>query len=64
MHCCTYVQALRARCAGDLIQEAWHLLNADLWNKCHVIVVNHIAPQAIVNGNRLYLITYLILIIG
>jgi len=43
-------QAVRAKMEGDHLAEAWHHLKAKNWNKAHSLVIEFIAPDAVVNG--------------
>jgi len=48
-HC--LLQAIRAGAERNHIAEAYHFLKAKKWNRCHTIVMQHIASDAVVNGN-------------
>jgi nuclear pore complex protein Nup98-Nup96 len=50
-------KALRAKAENNYIAEAWHLLQAKQWNRAHSLIISHIAPEAIVNGNHQSLCT-------
>jgi len=44
------LQAIRAGAERNRIAEAFHLLKAKKWNQSHSVVMQHIAPDAVVNG--------------
>jgi len=44
------LQAIRAGAERNCIAEAFHLLKAKKWNQSHSVVMQHVAPDAIVNG--------------
>ena len=43
-------KAIRAKTENNHVAEAWHHLKAKNWNKAHSLVVEYIAPDAVVNG--------------
>lgn len=43
-------QAIKAHSMGKHAEEAWYLLKAESWNKCHSIVIKHLASDAVING--------------
>jgi len=45
-------QAIRAGAERNHIAEAYHLLKAKKWNRSHSVVMQHIASDAVVNGNQ------------
>ncbi|XP_078401075.1 nuclear pore complex protein Nup98-Nup96 isoform X1 [Cetorhinus maximus] len=48
-------KSLRAHQSGNIHKEALHLIEAGHWNKCHQLVVRHLASDAIINENYRYL---------
>lgn len=52
-------KAIKARFLGHPAEEAWFLLKAGLWSKSHTIVTEKLAPDAIINENYDYLLSYL-----
>ncbi|KAM3934269.1 nuclear pore complex protein Nup98-Nup96 [Leptodactylus fuscus] len=52
-------KAIRARREGDRHREALYLLRARHWNQCHKLVCRHLASDAIINENYLYLRSFL-----
>ena len=44
------LQALRARYETCPHDEAWHLLMSGHWNEGHRVILLHIAPETIING--------------
>ncbi|NWU53740.1 NUP98 protein, partial [Dromas ardeola] len=48
-------KAVRARMEGDKHKEALFLFKAGHWNQCHKLVVRHLASDAIINENYMYL---------
>ncbi len=44
-------KALRARYDNDHELEAWHLLEAGQWNEAHIVILQHLAADSIINGN-------------
>lgn len=48
--CIIMLQALRARYIGEPYDEAWHLLKAKHWDESHKVLLQHIAADAIING--------------
>ncbi|KAK3588728.1 hypothetical protein CHS0354_019194 [Potamilus streckersoni] len=55
-----HAKALRARHEGKPQDEAYHLLKAGLWNQSHMIIIEHIAPDAIISENYDYLLKFLV----
>ncbi|XP_074651968.1 nuclear pore complex protein Nup98-Nup96-like [Tubulanus polymorphus] len=52
-------KALKAHSLNMKHEEAWHLLKAKHWNKSHSILMQHIAPDCIINENTEYLMEFL-----
>ncbi|XP_026577423.1 nuclear pore complex protein Nup98-Nup96 [Pseudonaja textilis] len=48
-------KALWAHREGDKAREALYLFKAGHWNRCHQLVVRHLASDAIINENYTYL---------
>ncbi|XP_078078802.1 nuclear pore complex protein Nup98-Nup96 isoform X2 [Mustelus asterias] len=48
-------KSLRAHQCGNIHKEALHLIEAGHWNRCHQLVVRHLASDAIINENYSYL---------
>jgi len=51
------LQAIRAGVERNHVAEAYHLLKAKKWNQAHTIVMQHIASDAVVNGEKIALTT-------
>jgi len=45
-------QAIRAGSERNHTAEAYHLLKAKKWNRSHSVVMQQVASDAVVNGNR------------
>ncbi|XP_019747531.1 nuclear pore complex protein Nup98-Nup96 isoform X2 [Hippocampus comes] len=52
-------KSVRARHCGDKHREALHLYRAGCWSRCHRLLVAHLAPDCIINGNHDYLLEFL-----
>ncbi|KAI0224301.1 Nuclear pore complex protein Nup98-Nup96 [Lamellibrachia satsuma] len=55
-----FAKAVRGRNERRYEQEAWHLQKAGLLNDSHLIILKHIAPDAIINENYNYLKQFLV----
>jgi len=44
-------KALRARHAGDYLQEVEHLISAMAWVEAHKTIIEQVAPEAVISGN-------------
>ena len=51
-------QAIRAGSERNHTAEAYHLLKAKKWNRSHSVVMQHVASDAVVNGNRSHYILH------
>lgn len=49
-----YAKAVRAGCQRRFDDQAKFLLHAKEWNLAHEVIVNHIAPDAILNGKEMF----------
>lgn len=47
------IQALRAQYLQCHHLQALHLLRAELWDEAHTVVVDHLVPDAIINGETI-----------
>ena len=36
-------------------EAAWYLIQAELWNKAHEVIIEHLAADAIINGKKIVL---------
>ncbi|XP_056140469.1 nuclear pore complex protein Nup98-Nup96 [Lampris incognitus] len=52
-------KAMRARTEADKHQEALHLYRAGYWNRCHRLIIQHLASDCIINDNHDYLLEFL-----
>ncbi|KAM4697293.1 nuclear pore complex protein Nup98-Nup96 isoform 2-T2 [Discoglossus pictus] len=52
-------KATRSKRDGDKHREALYLFKAGHWNRCHKLVVQHLASDAIINENYRYLKSFL-----
>lgn len=50
------LQALRAMYEGKVEQQVWNLIKAQHWNASHEVIMDKLAPKAIVNGNHCLII--------
>ncbi|XP_069565687.1 nuclear pore complex protein Nup98-Nup96 isoform X1 [Brachyistius frenatus] len=52
-------KATRARRDADRHQQALHLYRAGYWNRCHRLLIQHLASECIINDNHDYLLEFL-----
>ncbi|XP_013855955.1 nuclear pore complex protein Nup98-Nup96, partial [Austrofundulus limnaeus] len=52
-------KATRAQRDGDRHQQALHLYRAGHWNRCHRLLIQHLASDCIINDNHDYLLDFL-----
>ncbi|XP_037543684.1 nuclear pore complex protein Nup98-Nup96 [Nematolebias whitei] len=52
-------KATRAQRDGDLHRQALHLYRAGHWNRCHRLLIQHLASACIINDNNDYLLDFL-----